>query len=306
MKSLILFFICFIIFASCTKDFVEPDISSKEVVILAPSDSLSTSTSSVTFWWEEIEGARKYRIQVVKPSFAALQQIITDTLVSGDKFIWSFSPGNYQWRIRAENTISETEFITRSFTIDSTLDLTSQTVVLTSPQSGALLNETSVGLQWNSLYNASSYHVQVLDQGSLALIIEDTVSTAYLNTTLPEGAFTWQVKAINSTSSSNFYSSSFTIDTTRPAASTFISPFYDQTLTTLDTIKWNRYPGTAADSLIIVSDTISYSNQTAVLRQDNFYKFIGASGVYFIRIKSVDSAGNWSNFSTPWRRFTQQ
>ena len=64
---------CFFLFAflitSCT-DFVEKDISKKTVAILAPPDGYVTYSVTLTFWWQEIDGAENYSLQVVRPDFS--------------------------------------------------------------------------------------------------------------------------------------------------------------------------------------------------------------------------------------------
>src|SRR6185369_6148207 len=87
-------------FLSCD-DFIEKDISKKNVMILSPPDGYVTNSLTQTFWWQEIDGAEQYNLQVVRPNFSSVQQLVLDTTTSGNKFNYSFLPGIYQWRIRA-------------------------------------------------------------------------------------------------------------------------------------------------------------------------------------------------------------
>ncbi|MCC6370523.1 MAG: hypothetical protein IT236_05895, partial [Bacteroidia bacterium] len=86
-----------IVTLSCKKDFVVENIDNKTLTINAPANNLVTPNNVVTFWWEPLSRAEKYNLQVVKPNFANLTQLVVDTNVTTTKFNLSLQPGNYQW-----------------------------------------------------------------------------------------------------------------------------------------------------------------------------------------------------------------
>ena len=75
MSLLTLFFVM-----GC-RDVFEKDISEKEVVLVAPADSVETTRATLTFAWEERDGATGYRLVVVSPSFDRIELYVLDTLV---------------------------------------------------------------------------------------------------------------------------------------------------------------------------------------------------------------------------------
>ena len=47
------------------EDIFEADLSGEVVVIIAPKDGLQTEIQPNTFWWEAVEGAEGYNLQIV-------------------------------------------------------------------------------------------------------------------------------------------------------------------------------------------------------------------------------------------------
>jgi hypothetical protein len=109
LVSLLLFFlIC--IFCKCKDTFIA-DISSKKVVLTAPADSLILNDSIPTFFWNELEEADNYRIQIVSPGFDTIERVFTDSTVSSNLFTKSLNRGRrYQWRVKAVNGGSQTAY----------------------------------------------------------------------------------------------------------------------------------------------------------------------------------------------------
>jgi len=95
--------------SSCT-EIIEPSVAKRNVRLLAPANNYQTNRPETSFWFEPVEDALKYRLQVVSPSFDSIGQLVLDTLISNNRFTQSMEPGQYQWRVRAENGSSESPF----------------------------------------------------------------------------------------------------------------------------------------------------------------------------------------------------
>jgi len=100
----------------CT-EFIEPSIEDEKVVLLAPARGTESNDSILTFGWEEVEHALNYRLQVVSPRFDKAIKLHLDTLVETYNFTDTLSPGNYEWRVRAENGSSKTAYTRGTFVI---------------------------------------------------------------------------------------------------------------------------------------------------------------------------------------------
>lgn len=102
IKCLLILPVLFL-FSGC-EDFFEKDISEKRVELLVPADSVFTVRVCQTFVWDELEGASAYRLSVVSPAFTEPEVCLLDTLLSVCRFTFELEPGNYMWRVRAENS----------------------------------------------------------------------------------------------------------------------------------------------------------------------------------------------------------
>ena len=89
----------------CETAFVN-DLAGKKVVLLAPANNFVTLDSVHTFYWEKINGADRYRLRIVAPSFDSITRLIGDTIIFSDRFTIEMDKGSYQWRVRAINSAS--------------------------------------------------------------------------------------------------------------------------------------------------------------------------------------------------------
>jgi predicted phage tail protein len=292
---------------SCTKDFIVKDIKNGYVTILAPSNNLVTPNNSLTFWWEEMDGAEKYNIQIVTPNFSAIQQLVTDTNIIGTKFTQSFTPGSYQWRIRGVNAGGNSEWMTYDFKIDTTSNLAFLTVSPTSPANNYLTKDLAISFSWNSLSSATNYSIEITDSTTNATITGSlTSATSFTHTFTAGGVYYWKVKAINAFSVSQYNSGrKFTIDLTAPSpAPSLISPSHTAFVSLAnDSLVWTRNGnGALYDSLYISYDTnFAAGTVIASARVNDTKKKLNAITptlsttaypYYWWRVVSKDSMGN--------------
>ncbi|WP_412560650.1 hypothetical protein [Winogradskyella sp. MIT101101] len=103
---------------SCEEIIEVEDISNDSVTILAPSDATTLAITDINFSWDAVEDAEKYKLQIATPSFEMANQIVMDTTITVISFNQTLELGDYQWRVRAENSDYQTEYSTQSFTIE--------------------------------------------------------------------------------------------------------------------------------------------------------------------------------------------
>ena len=146
--------------SSCD-DIIEPSISKKLVTLEAPVNQYQSTSYTINFWWDAVDNALTYHLQVVTPTFASPGSLVLDTIVTSNKFSFTLSPGNYQWRVTAENGSSQTAFAgPRNFTIDAS-SIKQQSVLLNSPTNQYLTNQSPVVFQWGSMYGATQYRFEI-------------------------------------------------------------------------------------------------------------------------------------------------
>jgi hypothetical protein len=320
MKKFILFTSIFTLLAitSCKKDYIVTDITGKTITVNAPANNLVTSNNVVTFWWEVLDGAEKYSLQVVKPNFASITQLITDTNITANKINIALKPGTYQWRIRATNGATTTAYQVFNLKVDSSNVLTNQFVIPISPLTGYITRSKTIDFTWNTLPAATSYSIE-LKMNSTVINSTTTANTNYQytfpTTSASNYVCSWRIKAINASSISQFNTTqTFTIDILPPAISTPSTP----TVSTLvkDTIDlvWKRVGGTDTkmDSLYVYSDAgfVNLVSKTVITTtkikinqiNPNNPLTAGTSSTtpiqYWWRLKSLDSLGNTSGYSS--------
>lgn len=290
---------------SC-KDFIEPDISKRVVNPEAPSDLYQSNSYTVNFWWDEVEDALSYRLQVVTPGFDNAGGLVIDTLVKSDKFQVSLDPGDYQWRVRAENGSSQTAYSApRNFTVLAA-SLTDQKPLLSAPANNTLTSQRAVLFKWGSLFSATKYRFQ-LDSNNFAdetqIVGEQVIPGQQLNFTLPrDRGYQWRVRAENETLQSKWSAiNTITVDATPPAVPTIISPKNNAQVSRPVLLQWSA-PATAVKYRLYVfgsdSTTLYNSDFPMVLTNASYSFNLGNPGdnIYW-QVSAIDAAGNESGRS---------
>lgn len=306
-KIKLLFLVFFSVFylAGC-KDLIDKDISKNQLVIQSPPDNFITNNFNATFVWEDMDGASRYRLQIVQPSFDSIKQLLIDTLVAGTIFTNPLLPGKYQWRIRGENGSSTTAYITRHITIDTNSNLNGQIFTVVSPSDNTVTNSNIMNFSWQIFPSANLYEYNLLNTNGTVLK-DKTTPQALTADTLTEGTFLWQVRALNTVNNSaTLYSTARTIvvDFTPPVPSGPLTPFNNSADTNSVSLTWNRPADVFADSLFIGTDSLLQNNFLNVYIANNqsyLLPTLTLNTYYYWRLRSRDLAGNWSIYSATYR-----
>lgn len=110
---------CFSMLMSCSDIIEVPDISNDTVTLVAPSDNATLDLTSLTLTWNIFEDAEKYQIQIAKPNFENILQLVKDSTLTGNSYTVDLEPETtYQWRVRAINSGYSTQYTTYTFTLE--------------------------------------------------------------------------------------------------------------------------------------------------------------------------------------------
>ncbi len=306
-----IYFIGIIIFGGCRHEFIETDLSGKMLTILAPSDRDTVSTATPLFWWDTIRGARTYRVQIVYPDFNAPQSMLYDTAIDADRFYPNLVPGfTYYWRIRPENGSTRGTWVTRSLTVDSTISLGSQLIVITSPATnGYSTSNGTIAFVWNSISGATLYRIDIVNTSTGSDVTNTTSSLNNFSYTFPQGNYSFSVRAENATSITGWSVRTFDVDQTAPTAPILVLPTNNTIYVTPPAtvnLDWTSASDAVTDSLYIATDsTFATGIQGSYLlnSSQSSYGWVGAQAAtsYFWRVRSTDAAGNRSNYSTTFK-----
>jgi hypothetical protein len=286
--------------SSC-KEFIEPSINKRQVQLNAPANQYQSTSYTVNFWWNDVEDALSYRLQVVTPKFDSIGALIIDTLVKGTKFSLTMDPGNYEWRVKAENGSSQTNYSTpQGFTVLAS-SLTGQTITLSAPANNTLTTQAAVTFKWGALYKATKYHLQI-DSNNFAdentVVKDQVIPGQQFAFSFPRNqVYQWRVRAENETEQSKWSAINLvTYDNTPPAIVILNQPQNNATISLPVNLTWNTVATAAKYKLSVYKSDSStpYNNTFPVLLSTTSFSFnAGNAGDHvFWKVSAIDAAGN--------------
>lgn len=292
--------------AGCS-DIMEHDVSLAQLSIISPKDGYRTDSYVVTFWWEKYEGAQKYRLQIAQPSFENIQQLVFDSLIGDVKKDVTLFPGKYEWRIRIENGNSRSPYITRSIIVDSNMVLSGQPFSVQYPSENFYSRTGIINFGWQKFPGAGGYEFMVTD--TFMMPVKSTVSEHFqISDTFNEGVYVWKVRGVNSINmTTTEYSAPrrLFVDMTPPGQPALQSPLNLSITSNPVSLSWLRNGDAIADSVFIATDTafLSLVERNLVNSLPSLdLPVLTIGNTYYWRVKSVDKAGNWSQYS-PYYQF---
>jgi len=317
MKRIIPCIVLLTLLLACKKDFVVSDITNKTIAINGPSNNVETTANLITFWWDALDGAEKYTLQVVKPDFAHMAQLVLDTSIATNKFKLSLQPGSYQWRIKATNAGYSTAFQTFNLKIDTTNNLGQQLVNLLNPINNFTTASRVITFQWSPVISAVKYELQINGGAVKDTSITGTSLTCTLSAAAnATAAYTWNVKAINDISQTLYNPSPFivVIDLKGPNTPGLTFPANAASVVDSLSLKWTRNSSDVAyDSVYVAGDSLfsSVLNQQVSTQNSLRISSLGlspspANTYYWWKVRSFDAVGNPSAYSLKLKfRLTQ-
>lgn len=295
------------LFVSCEKIIAE-DISNELPVMLVPAVNDTVESNPVHFKWEEMEGATKYHLMVVSPSFASISSYVLDTMVTGTDFYFQLDSNVYELKLAAVNGgyVSDTVGPIQ-FWVGVQSTTSGGSVVLNDPADGEYRNGSFNGkFFWSSLSSADSYEFSLRSGTSFSngtiVDYQNNISTLnYTSTaTFSEGEYHWGVKAyLISGGETSFTTRVLYIDATDPNQAVLSSPGNFGNMNSGNVVfTWNNGtdPGTVnspVNSFVEVSSDAAFGTivESQVV-QGNTATFNLNTGTYFWRVTNSDDAGN--------------
>lgn len=292
-----------LLLATCA-DIQEVDLSDKTVALRAPLNALISDVQVHTFWWETLDDAAYYQIQIVSPSFDSIVQLVEEVTITDDNsYQTTLVNGTYQWTVIGYNSVSESKPLIYDLVIatDSSGDLSNQFVALAAPDNQAFLNTGEVDFLWQRLSDAETYRLQVASpdfSNSTFIILDVNTSEDFYAASLDEGTYRWRVRGENENSIGPYTSRDLTIDLTEPTAPDLISPSHGDTIIPPATLTWDVDVTSIMDTLYLYPDSLQSDPffQISTTASSYFYDDV-TPGIFFWRVRSIDAANNTSAFS---------
>ena len=288
----------------------EDDLTEKKVVILSPPNNYISNVQTQEFVWEAMVEADSYRVQIVADSFEYITRYVIDTIVNANRITLTLLPDNYEWRVIALNTATQSDYDDYTLTIVQDTSLSGQVVNAIFPAQNDLYYTDSVAFFWDVLLYAQNYQLQVATHPSFnsQLIRQDLVTPndyAYIVDGLGTGTFYWRIRAMRDNIDTTAWTAAkqFSID----AAPKLQSPSNNSTQSLPLNLSW-----TSASNLVRDSLYIYYNSETQpfirIGTTANSYFFnavdtVGrGAGDYYWELRSLSNTGILSSYSG-YRRF---
>lgn len=306
MRRLIYLVMLFVAMLGACKEFIEPSLEARHIRLLGPADELESNSYGQTFWWESQEDALRYRLQIVSPTFDRVAKLVLDTSVTSDKFIYTLEPGEYQWRVRAENGSSATAYTIRKLTIYPST-LTTQVLQITAPGNGLFTAEPDIRYEWLKLFGATQYRLQVdtndfADTTKLMLnVITDKLN--FVQSIQKDKRYQFRVRAENSSQNSKWsVLRSFTFDATVPEQVLLLAPANKQVVAKPVGLSWKAISDAEKYELVV------YKPDSTTLFNAGYPQILSGNAASFNagnqndrvvwRVRAIDKSGNKGLFSS--------
>lgn len=208
---------------SCEDILEVPDISNQTVTVFAPLDNTVINGNDISFNWDTVEDATRYRFQLAAPNFETTQQLVLDSIFEVDslgrvdtRIQQTLVNGNYAWRVRALNSDYQTAYTLSGFQVDGddNLDVTPpNTPQLVAPANGASQSEATVNFSWTREDvpgTAERDSIFIYSDESLATLSTKALgANKTFSANLASGTFYWVVKAYDAAGNESDLSTTF-------------------------------------------------------------------------------------------------
>ncbi|QSW87982.1 hypothetical protein J0383_17110 [Flavobacterium endoglycinae] len=169
------------------------DFQNNTVILLTPTNNLTTKTALQKLSWDAIIGATNYQLQILDENNTLVKEQSTEaTLIN-----FTFDEGKYTWKVRASNGTNQTLFTSRSILIDTKAP---NTPTLTAPVNASTTTATNINFQWNRTPISGSAErdsIYVYTNNALTNLNFKDRGTSPYNKTLTTGTYYWFVKSFD-------------------------------------------------------------------------------------------------------------
>lgn len=167
------------------------DLSLLAIFLSSPIDGLFSSETEVTFEWQDLGVAEDFRFELLDASTLSVFESFNTGLTS---YTTQLGPGEYVWRVRGQNSFSNTPFTSFNLTIDT---LSPAAAINIEPSNEVILLTDTVTLKWlsdvSSIKDSVFIYNDSMLQYTLGVYGTSSDSLKYVNSI--DGDYFWQVRS---------------------------------------------------------------------------------------------------------------
>ncbi|MEM9328198.1 MAG: hypothetical protein AAGA85_21200 [Bacteroidota bacterium] len=86
-------------------------------VLVSPANGAVLDSGRVTLLWDAQVAAEQYQLRMLSPSFANATITVLDSVLTDTRLEIVLDRGSYEWGVKAANSAFETDFVTRTLTV---------------------------------------------------------------------------------------------------------------------------------------------------------------------------------------------
>lgn len=182
------------------------DFQNNSVTLLSPANNALTNVAQQQLLWQAVIGATVYQLQLIRLSDSS---VIIDEETVATSYPYTFSDGNYQWKVRAGNGEQHTLYASRNISIDITAP---GTPVLNAPVNLSNSSDNDVIFQWSRTPIAGSQEkdsIYIYNNNLLTDLEYKDEHNSPFSKTLDNGTYYWYVKSFDAAGNAGQQSSVF-------------------------------------------------------------------------------------------------
>lgn len=182
-------------------------LTNQIIALVSPNDNSKTGETTVTFLWESLSLATHYRIQISDEGFNNSTLIDLEDTTSNDFYTTTLTEGIHYWRIRAENSNSETDYTTYAVEVDLTPPATP---ILNNyfNNDTVSVNNLPITLAWSTdVVDAIQDSIYIYNDVNLSnLVLKAATVDSYNFSENAIGEYYWRVRSVDGVGNVGNYS----------------------------------------------------------------------------------------------------
>jgi len=269
---------------------VQPEVPGIPSLSSPPADA--TTGQDVLLTWDVVDTATEYYLEYDGP-MTGNSGWIPDTTFQAS----SLMPGAYTWHVKARNENGEGEWSeTWGFTVYVDTDVPLVPGLISPANSGAVL--PTVDFAWQDVGNDVEYFLEY--SGASPVDSGWVTETTYSASGLPEGLYTWRVKARNVNGESDWSEVwSFTVqsESSVPGAPALTAPADAARVDSTLQLEWNGVAG-ATEYYMEYSGTASGNSGWIAGQSFTLQSLPTGSYTWRVKARNAGGEGGWSQSRT--------
>ncbi len=270
-------------------------------VLTSPANNTAISGTSVLFRWNEVSGATKYQLEVLRGSESIpFKDVTVGQITMSEQFGFLRDGTQYRWRVRAGNN---TGWGTWSAYFNFSGGQLPNVPTLISPIGDTSVSGRQVTFSWQPVTGATNYELEIVNTRTGAFVtkapVGNTTASSQRGFDDDGSEYRWRVRAASAEGWGAWSNYATFVNGGAPGAPVLTFPLHNEKISrTWINFEWKPVVGADRYQLEITKEgspyrTVVVNNMTTSLQSD----FVADGSSYTWKVKSGNINGWSSNYS---------